>query len=574
MLRIRLIGTPGFERDGKAIAGPRGHKSWAVVARLIRSPEPVSRRTLVDELFGDADDPMGALRWALAELRRRTGMPEAFSGNPVALGVHPDTVIDVVALASGSVPVDPPEGEFLEGIDVKGSPGFESWLLIERQRVDGEVLSSLRQATLQAISARRFDRAVELGGAMVRRAPFDEGPHVLLVKALASTGDTEAALRQAEASEAMFLAELGAPPSAAIRAAARPTVASPVPGISARASAESLCEAGLAAVSAGAADAGIECLRGACAAAEDSGNPELHSRCLMELGTALVHSIRGYDDEGAVTLEMAADLATSAGENLTAAKALSELAYIDLLAGRRGSASSYLETAGGLAIDDPSLVAGIAGFEAMNLSDWGRLDDAVARFDQALELSRRAGAVRREAWTLGLGARTMFLAGRFDDAKSWARQSSELAAGERWTAFRPWPDAWLAHARLAAGENPADVRVAAEASFVLARQIQDPCWEGITAKVVGLTHLAEGDPETGLEWLTNAGTMCRRVTDSYSWVEVEILLAEAVASMEIGDADRADAVVRRAIAGAAKASMDGLLDRGVQLLASTSSQPA
>jgi hypothetical protein len=68
--------------------------------------------------------------------------------------------------------------------------------------------------------------------------------------------------------------------------------------------------------------------------------------------------------------------------------------------------------------------------------------------------------------------------------------------------------------------------------------------------------------------------MCRRVTDSYSWVEVEILLAEAVASMEIGDADRADAVVRRAIAGAAKASMDGLLDRGVQLLASTSSQPA
>ena len=103
MLRIRLIGTPGFERDGKAIAGPRGHKSWAVVARLIRSPEPVSRRTLVDELFGDADDPMGALRWALAELRRRTGMPEAFSGNPVALGVHPDTVIDVVALASGSL---------------------------------------------------------------------------------------------------------------------------------------------------------------------------------------------------------------------------------------------------------------------------------------------------------------------------------------------------------------------------------------------------------------------------------------------------------------------------------------
>ena len=566
MLRIRLIGKPGFERDGQPIPGPRGHKAWAVLGRLVRSSEPVSRQVLVDELFSDADDPMGALRWSLAELRRRTGLADAFGGNPVSIALGNEVTADVSDVAGGAVADDIPEGHFLEGIEVKGSPGFESWLLIERQRVDGEVLSALRQATLRALSGRQFDRAITLASAMVRRAPFKEGPHVLLVKSLASSGDADAAIRQADASEAMFLAELSVTATSAIRAAARPAIAAPIPGVSARASAVSLCEAGLAAVSAGAADAGIECLRGASAAAETSGDKELLARCLTELGTALVHSIRGYDDEGAVILATAVDLATAAGAELIAAKALSELAYIDVLAGRRASAAEYLRAAGELATADQPLVAALAGFEAMNLSDWGRLEPSAERFIAAVELSRSAGAVRRESWNLGLGARTLYILGRLDEAVEWASLSCELAGRERWTAFRPWPEAWLAHARLASGEDPSVVREAAEATFALARQLQDPCWEGLAAKTIGLTHLAEGNHETALDWMKNAGTLCRRVTDSYTWMEVEIFLAEAQAALDFGDTDRAEAVTRRAVAGAAKGSMDDLLDRALRLL--------
>lgn len=567
---MRLIGIPGFERDGQPIPGPRGHKTWAVLGRLVRSSEPVSRQVLVDELFSDADDPMGALRWSLAELRRRTGLADAFGGNPVSMALGDEVTTDVAAGAGGAVTDDIPEGHFLEGIEVKGSPGFESWLLIERQRVDSEVLSALRQATLRALSGRQFDRAVALAGAMVRRAPFEEAPHVLLVKALASSGDADAAIRQADASEAMFAAELGVTATPAIRAAARPAIAAPIPGVSAHASAVSLCEAGLAAVSAGAADAGIECLRGASAAAEASGDTELLARCLTELGTALVHSIRGYDDEGTVILAIAVDLATAAGAELIAAKALSELAYVDVLAGRRASAAEYLRAAGGLATADPPLVAALAGFDAMNLSDWGRLEASTERFTTAVELSRSAGAVRRESWNLGVGARTLFILGRLDEAMEWARRSRELAGRERWTAFRPWPEAWLAHARLASGDDPSVVREAAEATFALARQLQDPCWEGLAAKTIGLTYVAEGNHETALEWMKNAGTLCRRVTDSYTWMEVEILLAEAQAALDFGDIDRAEGVARRAVAGAAKGSMDDLLDRALRLLAQLS----
>lgn len=566
MLRIRLIGRPGLDRDGEPTPGPRGHKAWALLGRLVRSSEPVSRQVLVAELFSEADDPMGALRWSLAELRRRTGLAVALKGNPVVVELGDDATVDVYDVAGGEIPDEIPEGVFLEGIDVKASPGFESWLLVERQRVDGEVLSTLRQGTLRALSSRQFDRAVTLAAAMVRRAAFEEGPHVLLVKALAASGDANAAARQAEASEAMFVNELGVNATPAIRAAARPAVAAPIPGVSARASAKSLFDAGLAALSAGAADAGIECLRSASGAAETSGDQELLSRCLMELGTALVHSIRGYDDEGAVVLGMAAELATAAGAEVTAAKALSELAYVDVLAGRRASAAQYLRLAGEMSADSPTLVAALAGFEAMNLSDWGKLASSMDRFAEAVELSRSAGAVRREVWSLGLGARTLFLQGRVDEAMDWARGSCDLARREQWTAFRPWPEAWLAHAHLSNGLDPGQVREDMEATFALARQLQDPCWEGIAAKAIGLTHVAQHNYETGLQWMSNAGTLCRRVTDSYTWVDMDILLAEAQAALELGDIDRAEPVARRAIAGAARGGMEDLLDRALRML--------
>ncbi len=568
MLRIRLIGQPSLERDGQPISGPRGHKTWAVLGRLARSPEPVSRQVLVDELFSEADDPMGALRWALAELRRRTGLVDAFGGNPISFSLGDEATADVAEVAAGVVTDNIPEGRFLQGIDVKGSPSFESWLLVERQRVDGEVLSALRQATLRALSGRQFDRAVALAGTMLRQAPFEEGAHVLLVKTLAASGDADAAVRQAEASEAMFADELGVTASPAIRAAARPAIAAPVPGVSVRASAVSLCDAGLAALSAGAADAGIECLRGASAAAEESGDKELLGKCLTELGTALVHSIRGYDDEGAVILASAVDLATTVGAEQIAAKALSELAYVDVLAGRRASAAEYLQAAGELTTGDPALTAALTGFDAMNLNDWGKLEASAERFSTAVELSRSAGAVRREAWNLGLGARTLFLLERLDEAVEWTDRSCELAGRERWTAFRPWPESWLAHVHLARGDDPGAVREAAEGTFALARQLQDPCWEGLAAKTIGLTHLAEGEPATALEWMKNAGSLCRRVTDSYVWIEVDAFLAEAQAALDLGDADRAEAVARRALEVAAKGSMDGLMARALRLLES------
>lgn len=219
---------------------------------------------------------MAALRWNLAELRRTLSLADSFSGDPIALELPDSVEIDVLSIAdlvaSGRLPV----GEFLEGIDLAASPDFETWLLIERQRIDAEILAATHHAALQALSIENHDRAIDLGRSAVRRAPLDEGSHILLVKALAASGDSASAEEQVGSCRRLFQRELGTEPGPSVAAAARPGVADPVPGVSARASAVSMLDAGLAALAAGAADAGVECLRRAVADADRS--PEVQLR--------------------------------------------------------------------------------------------------------------------------------------------------------------------------------------------------------------------------------------------------------------------------------------------------------
>lgn len=80
--RVRLLGPPRREGFAESVPMPRGRKSWARVALADR---PVSRRELVDELFTEANDPRGALRWCLADLRRALADPDLLRGDVLAL---------------------------------------------------------------------------------------------------------------------------------------------------------------------------------------------------------------------------------------------------------------------------------------------------------------------------------------------------------------------------------------------------------------------------------------------------------------------------------------------------------
>jgi DNA-binding SARP family transcriptional activator len=564
-VEIRLLGRPAILDDAGARQPVRGHQTWALLARLVLTERPVSRRTLAAELFASTVDPLGALRWCLAGLRRAIGKRDAFTADPVELRLPGDTCIDVRELQAGRFDREW-VGELLEGVDPRCAPEFDTWLLVQRQRVAGLLDGELRAAVLRDLSAGDPGRAVELATISVQRAAFDERTHVLLVKCLVAAGAHAAAVEHVEETEALFRRELAVEPTPALRSAARRRAAEPPAGVSPRAVTASLLESGRAALAAGAADAGLECLRRAVDEAEGAGDAHLHATCLLELGTALVHAVRSHDDEGALLLQQSADLAEQLGDPAIGADAFRELGYVDALAGRRPTARAHLRRARALAVADDRLLAGVVAVDAFNLADWGRHDEALAEYEEAVELARRTGNTRREAWALGLGGWAYLDAGDHDGARSWIDDCLRVTTGTRWVAFKPFPMAVAGELRLRDGPATPLLRRELDETFALSCRLADPCWEGAAARTLALTAAADDDLDAALAWISRARDGCLRETDVFVAMHAAILATDAELAAAAGDTERAETSARTLVALAAHTHMDTHLARGLALL--------
>jgi len=424
----------------------------------------------------------------------------------------------------------------------------------------------LRREALRALSNGDAARALALAQRGVMRNGLDEGAHVLLVRSLAFAGLHETALEHVEATERLFVEELGERPSAALRSAARRSVASPPGGVSATVFVNSLIQSGLAALSAGAVDAGVDCLRRAAGEAEKVRDRPLFARALLELGTALVHSVRGYDDEGSILPRQAADAAKFAGEAALACTAFRELGYVEALAGRRPSAAQYLAEAAGFAESRDGL-AGVRAVEGFNLVDWGRVEDGLEAYGAALEGACGAGSRRWEIWSLGIGARGLIAADRFAEADAWLRRCLQLVEEQRWTAFRPWPVALLGECELRRRRDLDRIRPELEASFAMSCQLGDPCWEGAVARTLALTYSAEGDLAAASNWLGEASRRSQRETDGYVGLQVDILADQAELSRRLGRPDEARAHANAWITLAARTHMDRHIERAAEFIA-------
>ena len=124
---------------------------------------PVGRRELAGELFGEADDPLGALRWSLADLRRSFGLPSLLCGDP--LSVSPGELwVDVRALEDGSLPAEDIGGGLLEGIELRNCPGFDTWLLLARLDCAARGRQELRRRALSLLAAGETEAAMAAAG--------------------------------------------------------------------------------------------------------------------------------------------------------------------------------------------------------------------------------------------------------------------------------------------------------------------------------------------------------------------------------------------------------------------------
>ena len=486
---------------------------------------PVTRSELAAELFGDAEDPLGALRWCLADLRRCCGDPRLVRGDPVSLTAD-QLWVDVRELWAGRLIAAEIGGLLLAGVQPRNCPAFEMWLMLARGRCAARSMEELRRAVLDMLAAGEAEAAAETAGRAAAQDPLDEGAQELFLRTLVAAGHPARAAVQLAVSEATFAKE-GLVPSPALRAAARPPAVPPATGLRASVVADALLRAGAAALDAGSADAGVETLRQAVQAAERAADSALQADVLRALGSALVHAVRGFDGEGTVVLHRALVAARAAASPARTADILTELAFADLQAGRHASAERSLREAAGHArtVDDPVLTARVLAIRGMNEADLGRHETAADLLDTSAATAAVGGDRRQQAWSAGLLARSLLLAGRLDQAIAAAECSIQICDQDRWNAFLPWPQAVRAHCFTVSGDWSA-AREDAERSYALATQLGDPCWEGMAGRALALLAGHDGDPGAAASWIADARRRCDRLPDSYVWVTGFVALGE------------------------------------------------
>ncbi len=533
-LSIHLLGSPRMERAGATVDAPRGHKAWGLLAYLLRSRVPPSRERLTTLLFPEADDPLGALRWTLSVVRRPLGEHAELGGDPLSLTLPPGTFVDVDVLSRGSwleaVGLPGLCHELLDGLVFRSSPGFQMWLDNERRHVAGTTSAVLHQAALALLARGEAAGAAHHASELVRLNPYEENAHVLLVRCLRAAGDSGAAARHVQACTELFRTELGTEPSPALRTAAAASEVPAAPRISGRAAVLAQVEAGEAALAAGAVEAGLHGVRGAVAAARNVDDPELLARALVALGGALVHSARGMDEEGAAALHESTTLAEQVERYDIAATGWREISWVQFLRAHYERAEKSLTTTAELAAGNDEELAWVALIRGACRHDVGDYAAAGELLRSAVERASKLGSCQPLAQALTMLGRFHLLRGEIEDALHVLDQALEEVDARRMTAFVPWPESFRAELDLVLGDvDSAEERF--EHAFAIGCQVGDPCWESIALCGLGLTAAARGDVARALELLVDAPKLCRRLPDTYLWIEaygLDALCAVAV----------------------------------------------
>jgi len=563
-LTIRLLGAPTIEQDGDRRPAPRGYKPWALLALLLLSTAPLSRERLAGLLFGNADDPLGSLRWNLAELRRLLGSQAKLGGDPVQLDLPADTRIDVRTVVSGTwveaLDILGLDRELLEGIQPAADAAFEAWLLAERRRYAGHASAMLREAAIARLAAGDAGSAVELATRLVALDEYDEEAHALLIRAHVASGNQAAAGRYLTATLDRFRRDLGIEPSATLVRATDPVTGTLTsrPGTGTRATADSLIAAGEAAVAAGAIEAGLDTLRRAVADAQDSGDRALAARALVALGEAYIHGGRGRDGEGATALHAALAAAEEIGARELVSEACRELGYVEMLRARYDRADAWLQRA----IDeapDAGLHAAALGVSGSVANDRGRTEEAITLLTRSAAEAAALDKPRLTGWAYTFLGRSHLLRDELTDARAALERAIEVVRAAGWMTFIPFPQSMLGAVELSEGRI-AEASDAFEAAFAIGCQIGDPCWEGMGARGIGLVKIVNGDLDEGIRWLDDARTRCIRIPDAYLWIHgycLDALCDQAIAHGVTG----ADRWVADLQAVAARTGMNELLVR-------------
>jgi tetratricopeptide (TPR) repeat protein len=286
-------------------------------------------------------------------------------------------------------------------------------------------------------------------------------------------------------------------------------------------------------MAAGAPEAGIESLRRAVAGARAVADPELLVRALTELGSGLVHAVRGSDESGVVVLREAVEVATRVGRPELATSACRELAWVEFLRCRFEPAERWLDRAVTTVGADESERAWILLIRGSLRSDAGRYAEALPLLREAVRHAENAGDPHAAAVALNHLGRLHLLREEDEAAASCLARARQAAERVGWLSFLPYPMAFQAELALRGG----DVEAAAEQlahAHALAVEVGDPCYESLTTRGLGLVAARRNEDEAAGHLLHDGPAACRRFSDTYVWIEAYGLAAQAAYAVDRG----------------------------------------
>ena len=508
LVSVQLLGRPRVRIDGFDVPGPKGAKPWGLLAYLAASERPHPRTELAELLFSEAIDPLGALRWNLAALRRLLDRPDALKGDAVRLD-RADVRVDIVQLEHGEVEDVLADGngrELLAGLHFSDSPMYELWLAGERQRQRRRVLSFLRELSLDAFALGDQQLAIRTANELVMLEPFDEGHHALLIRTLALSGDRAAAQNQFERCAILLRSELDAGPGPAVLAAAR--LAAPKSDLASKPEFDEVFARMIVAWQSflsGAIDHGLDMSRSAVALADAHRDVTLRITGRLFLAAMLNMSVRAWD-EAAMTTAAAHRLASDTQRTQDQAMARSILAGSELMRGDYRAALVHSQTGAAMSDDSGTCALNLA-FQSAVESDIGHHEDAVGHALAAIRYAEINADPVQLAYAYAYAAHAEIVAGRHQRARPHAQRAVDACKSV--LVLKPWPMAMLAEIDVHAGDLHRAADTATEADG-LAIVTGISYQRALAQRALALGEAAAGDDDAALERLVLALAHARR----------------------------------------------------------------
>ena len=220
-----LLGSPAVLREAELAALALRPKELALLVKLALTDAAVPRVELANAIFGDADDPRGALRWHLSSLRSKLPVEvrDAIVADREVIHLSAETDVarfrrGTEVLLTGTVDESAAEtlalyrGDLVAGLTVSASPSFDTWLYIEQE----SLRRLFRRLTVMFAGwATNAAAEVDPRAALLRLIevdPYFEDGHVLLIHANDVHGEPDTARAAYDVYQRIVRIELHAEP--------------------------------------------------------------------------------------------------------------------------------------------------------------------------------------------------------------------------------------------------------------------------------------------------------------------------------------------------------------------------